>query len=84
MDKACDERGRERYPERSRRNCPVKKEAEETAKLGNEMLKRMRRLRKHFRYCHRCVDYDGCPVLAEFSAAVDQALLELYEEWNLK
>ena len=80
----CDPREGSTVQERSRKNCPARKDAEETVKLGGETLKAMRRLRRQFRYCHICIDFDGCPIRAEFHAAVDQALEELYEEWNLK
>lgn len=84
MANACDERERIAGPQRSRANCPVRKDAEQTVKLGGETLRALRRLRRQFRYCHACIDFDDCPVRAEFHAAVDQALAELYEEWNLK
>jgi hypothetical protein len=71
------------WPECSRTNCPVKKDAEEAAKHGGEMLKAMRRLRRQIQNCPRCPDYEDCPLLAEFNATVDQVLEELYEEWGL-
>ena len=70
--------------ERSRRNCPVKRDAQETAKLGGETLKAMRRLRRRMRYCPECADYDDCPLLAEFNATVDQVIREIQEEWGLR
>jgi hypothetical protein len=35
------------WPERSRSNCPVKKDAEEGVKLGSGTLRAMRRLRRN-------------------------------------
>ena len=64
-------------------NCPIKQNAEEAAKHGGETLKAMRRLRRKLKDCPECPEYDGCPVLAEFHAVVDQVLEEIYEEWNL-
>ena len=68
----------------NRINCPLKKDAEETVKLGGETLRAIRRLRRKMQYCPDCPDYDRCPVLAEFNATVDQVLQEIHEEWDLK
>jgi hypothetical protein len=65
-------------------NCPIKRDAEEAVQLGSETLKVMRRLRRRMRDCPECPDYDGCPVLAEFHAAVDEVVREIQEEWDLK
>lgn len=64
--------------------CPIRKEAEQAGKLGGEMLKALRKLRREMENCPHCPAYDGCPVLAEFHATVDQVILEIQEEWNLK
>ena len=84
MANVCDEHERSTGAVRSRLNCPVRKDAEETVKLGGETLRAIRRLRRQFRHCHTCIDFDECPIRTEFHASVDQALQELYEEWNLK
>jgi hypothetical protein len=68
----------------NRINCPLKKDAEETVKLGGETLRAIRRLRRKMQYCPDCPDYHRCPVLAEFNATVDQVLQEIHEEWDLK
>ena len=70
--------------ERSRRSCPVKRDAQETARLGGQTLKAFRRMRRRMRYCPQCVEYDDCPLLAEFNATVEQVILELQEEWGLR
>lgn len=68
----------------SRKDCPIKKDAEEAAKLGGEMLKALRKLVRKIKNCPECPDYYGCPILAEFNATVDQVILEIHEEWDLK
>jgi hypothetical protein len=71
-------------PNLSRQNCPVRADAQHTAKLSGEMLKSFRRLIRKIRNCPACPDYQDCPVLAEFNATVDQVILELNDEWDLK
>jgi hypothetical protein len=68
----------------SRNNCPVRADAQHTAKLSGQMLKSFRRLVRKIRNCPTCPDYQDCPVLAEFNATVDQVILELNDEWDLK
>ena len=70
--------------ERSRSNCPIKRDAHDAVKLGGATLKAMRKLRRDIRYCPHCPDYSDCPVLQEFNATVDRLILELQEEWGLK
>lgn len=65
-------------------NCPVKKCADDATRHGGETLKAMRMMRIKLKDCPECPAYGDCPVLAEFHATVDQVLLEIYEEWNLK
>ena len=65
-------------------NCPAKGAMEECEEVGDETLKSLRKLRRDMMNCPLCPDYEGCPVLAQFHAAVEQVLLEIYEEWDLK
>lgn len=68
----------------SRKNCPVKREIEEVERLSGEMYKSLRQFRQDMMNCPVCPHYDGCPVLAEFHTMVDQVILEIYGEWDLK
>ena len=70
--------------ERSRSNCPIKRDAQDAVKLCGATLKAMRRVRRNLRHCPDCPDHDECPVLQELNATVDRLILELQEEWGLK
>lgn len=67
----------------SARDCPLKSDAEKVVELGGETLKYLRRLRIKMRACQDCPENVGCPLQAEFNAAVDQVIQELNEEWGL-
>jgi hypothetical protein len=70
--------------DRSRSNCPIKRDAQDAVRHGGETLKAMRKLRRDIKHCPNCADYGDCPMLAEFNATVDRLILELQEEWGLK
>ncbi len=66
--------------------CPVIRRARRTVKLSNNLEKEMRQLRRDLLRCRRCprsVNGGSCPMLAEYNDAIQQAILEINEEWNM-
>jgi hypothetical protein len=67
----------------ARKDCPLREDAGKVIRLGDEIVKSIRRLRIKMRQCDECPDYIDCPLIDEWNAAIDQAVTEINEEWGL-
>ncbi len=68
-------------------NCPIAQCQVEIAQLSLALIRQVRTARRMIKRrgpCARCeTDPDACPVLAAFDQAVDIALQQIADEWNL-
>ena len=62
--------------------CKVLIEARKVEDSLDDLTVHMRRLRRALRQCDTCPE-KHCPLLVEFSAAIQTAIAELTEEWHL-
>lgn len=63
--------------------CPVRLEAQAVRQASQDLLRKMRRLRRAMLTCRRCPAYQRCDFQQAFNASVDAAVAEVIEEWGL-
>jgi hypothetical protein len=64
-------------------DCPVCHHAQQVLALSKELSQAMRQLRRSLRKCEGCPHMETCPLWRSFNALVDQAILEVNQEWGL-
>jgi hypothetical protein len=69
--------------EPSQMDCPVKKNFEKTLLAVKEFGKAMRSLRRTQSQCDRCPTASACPLQQQVGQAIEEAVLEIAEEWGL-
>jgi hypothetical protein len=63
--------------------CLIRSEGLGVAGLSQDLLIRMRRLRKDMMACQACpMSAGGCVIRGEINSVVGQALEEVWEEWG--
>ena len=79
---------RKRKPRQAPGGCPIGEDALKVAELSHDLVQAFRRLRRDLHYCQGCsrapggAAYPGCPLQAEYSSLVSQAVEEVWEEWS--
>ena len=63
--------------------CPVRDEAQAVRQASQDLLRKMRRLRRAMLSCRRCPVCQSCDFQHVFNASVDAAIAEVIEEWGL-
>ena len=63
--------------------CPVRLEAQAVRQASQDLLRKMRRLRRAMLSCRRCPVCQSCDFQHVFNASVDAAIAEVIEEWGL-
>jgi hypothetical protein len=64
--------------------CPIFSDLNEATEQAHSLARVMRRLRKRMLRCPKCEHYAECPVMEQFHQAIDIALQEFTQEWDLK
>ena len=62
--------------------CPVLDDARLVFDSAQNLTRMVRRLRRSMRRCTACPGRGACPVIERFNDLVDQALEEVWDEWN--
>ena len=70
------------YPS-TRANCPVKLPFADALNSAKAFNRAIRLLRRSLMGCDRCTGVDECPIRAQVGQAIDQAIVELTDEWGL-
>jgi hypothetical protein len=70
-------------PRCQRPDCPVLEDQARIQDLSENLARAMRKLRRDLAACSRCPAYETCPILVEINAAIQNAIQEVNDEWNL-
>lgn len=62
--------------------CPVQTLQRQSASLGGEMLRSLRRLRLEMAACRTCPHNLDCPTRVELNAQIETAISEISAEWG--
>ena len=64
-------------------SCPIAGSADAVIRLGNDMVKALRKLRLELDCCSRCSRQADCRLLRQHHCQVNAAIQAVNEEWNL-
>lgn len=67
-----------------RTGCPLSLQVQRTLALGRGFLCSLRHLRRLRSACRTCPERRDCPLRLEFNALVDQVVMEIQLEWDLR
>ncbi len=62
--------------------CPLEANAERVLRLGNELNRAMRRVRRDLRACRRCPLGPNCQRRQELQDQIESVLMEMALEWG--
>ena len=64
--------------------CPLLADKQRIEDLTEDIVRAMRKMRADMRFCDRCkIDPQECLILQDLNLAVNEALTQITEEWNL-
>ena len=62
--------------------CPLEGSSERALRLGNEMNRALRRLRRELRACRRCPLGPNCEKRDAFQLQIETVLIEMAQDWG--
>lgn len=65
-------------------SCPVIKLIDDALDQAHSLARTMRSLRKSMHECAYCEHFDTCPVAGNIRLAINTALEEITQEWELR
>jgi hypothetical protein len=63
--------------------CEVEIARNETIKLGEDMERSIRKLRRALKKCKKCDHFDDCQILKNLNSQIQAALESVIDEWGL-
>ena len=64
--------------------CPIKHDIENFESKSMDFIKAFRKIRRELNKCKTCpVIKQSCPYRAKINDAIDQAIIELNQEWGM-
>jgi hypothetical protein len=63
--------------------CKVMIDAKAVLSASGDLTKAMQKLRHSKKLCKKCLKLHNCEVWKDFTSQIDQAIIEVNEEWGL-